>query len=133
MRHDQSDERDDADHRRRRRHHDRVEHEQPQERACRGSMPSSAASSSPSISALSDLRGAEREAKHTAKHSATSVTPRQSAVVKVPRFQKVMLRACGSRAMYDRKPVPALQTAFTAMPASSSVNTFTLPNDDEMR
>ena len=44
-----------------------------------------------------------------------------------------MLRACGSRATYERKPVPAPHTAFTAIPASKSVNTFTFPNDDEMR
>src|SRR6185437_1324697 len=59
--------------------------------------------------------------------------PRQSAVVNVPKFQNVMLRACGSRATYDRKPVPAAHTAFTAIPASSSVNTFTLPNDVDNR
>src|SRR3954466_5228600 len=61
------------------------------------------------------------------------ITPRQLAVVKVPRFQKVMFLAWGSRAMYERKPVPAEQTAFTAMPASSSVKTFTLPNADDTR
>ena len=61
------------------------------------------------------------------------LVPRQSAVVNVPRFQKVMLRACGSRATYERKPVPAPHTAFTAIPASSSVNTFTLPNVDDTR
>ena len=99
----------------------------------RESTPRNTASSSPSMSALSALPYRIDHAKQSAKNSATSITPCQSAVVKVPRFQKVMLRACGSRATYDRNPVPAPHTAFTAMPASSSVNTFTLPNDVDSR
>src|SRR5580704_10585811 len=65
--------------------------------------------------------------KHAANAAATKSAPRQSAVVNVPRFQNVMFRACGSRAMYERKPVPALHIALSAIPDNKSVKTSVLP------
>src|SRR6185503_6306845 len=71
--------------------------------------------------------------KHTTKHTSTMVVPGQSTEENVPRFQNVMLRACGSRAMYDRNPVPAPHAAFTAIPASSNVKMLTFRNDEATR
>src|SRR6476619_903902 len=51
----------------------------------------------------------------------TIVTAFQFAPDKVPRLQKVIDRACGSRAMYDRNPIALMKSAFTARPVSSNI------------
>src|SRR5215813_3173959 len=50
----------------------------------------------------------------------SSSTACQLAPESVPRLQKVIERACGSRAMYERKPTPLKNNAFTAIPMSKS-------------
>src|SRR5215472_8812172 len=44
----------------------------------------------------------------------------QLAPESVPRLQNVIERAWGSRAMYERKPTPLKNSAFTAIPMSKS-------------
>ena len=55
-------------------------------------------------------------------------TDTQFAPERVPRFQNVIDRACGSRAMYERKPTPLRKSAFTAMPVNSRPVTVPRPS-----
>src|SRR5262249_60481460 len=62
---------------------------------------------------------------------ATICTAFQLAPDKVPKLQKVIERACGSRAMYDKNPIALMKSAFTAKPVNSSITIEARPSSRE--
>jgi len=58
----------------------------------------------------------------TTEVSPVMASERQLAPDNVPRFQKTIERACGSRAVYDRNPAPLRNNALTAMPSQQQTH-----------
>src|ERR1044072_3890364 len=63
--------------------------------------------------------------------SATISTAAQLAPDNVPKLQNVIERACGSRAMYERKPIALMNNAFTASPVSNNITIDARPSSLE--
>src|SRR6266849_4905603 len=84
------------------------------------STPKYSASSSPIIKELSCRAYRSEIASPTMVTTARMITALQFAPESVPRFQNVIERACGSRAMYEKNPTPLKKSALTAMPVSNS-------------
>src|ERR1051326_4331946 len=59
---------------------------------------------------------------------ATTSTAFQLAPDNVPKLQNVIERACGSRAMYDKKPIALMNNAFTASPVNKSITIEARPS-----
>jgi hypothetical protein len=65
---------------------------------------------------------------HTIFINPTIITACQFAPDNVPIPQKVIERACGSRAMYDKNPTPLIKKAFIAIPVKSNLTIELLPD-----
>src|SRR5215813_3397387 len=58
----------------------------------------------------------------------TIATAFQLALDKVHKHQKVIQRACGSRAIYDRNPIEIMKRAYSSSPVSKSITIEASPS-----